>query len=166
MVILETQRLTLRTLELEDIDSLMEIWGDKEVMKYCGGSGTREMELRSLSFYINLQKEKGFSPYGVILKENSSFIGVCGFNPPNNGCDAEFMYHFKKLHWGKGYATEAARACIDYAKKNLPIRKIGASIHPENKDSGKVLIKLGFTEVGMKWCEATNQDEPYFEMIF
>lgn len=165
MVVFETERLILRTLELDDIDSVMNFWGDVEVMKYCGGAGTRERELRALQYYINMQKNKGFSPYLTILKGSGEIIGVCGFNPPNNGYEAELMYHLAQKYWGKGYATEAARACIAYAKNQLKINKIGASIDPENNASQKVLEKLGFSYAGMKWCEDTNQDEPYFEMV-
>lgn len=166
MVILETERLVLRTLELNDIDSVMKFWGDIEVMKFCGGAGTREREFKSLKYYVNMQKEKGFSPYLAILKESNEVIGVCGFNPPNHVYDAELMYHLAKKYWGKGYATEAAKGCIEYAKKYLNIKKVGASIDPENNVSQNVLKKLGFIYVGMKWCEETNQDEPYFEMVF
>jgi [ribosomal protein S5]-alanine N-acetyltransferase len=165
LVILETERLILRTLEMEDIDSLMYVWGDVEVMKYCGGAGSRERELRALRYYINMLAEKGFSPYVVILKESKELIGVCGFNPPNNGYDTELMYHFAKKYWGNGYATEAGRACIEYAKKHPRINRIGASIDPANGASKNVLQKLGFDYIGMKWCDATNQDEPYFEIM-
>ena len=165
MTICETERLILRTLELDDLDSVMNFWGDIEVMKYCGGAGTREREFKALQYYILMQEERGFSPYLAMLKETGEIIGVCGFNPPTNGYDTELMYHLAKKYWGKGYATEAAIACIDYAKKHLKIKKIGASIDPENNASQKVLEKLGFNYVGMKWCEDTNQDEPYFEMI-
>jgi [ribosomal protein S5]-alanine N-acetyltransferase len=164
LIILETDRLILRTLKMEDIDDVMNFWGNVEVMKYCGGAGTRERELGALKYYINMQQEKGFSPYGVVLKESNEIIGVCGFNPPNNGYDTELMYHLSKNHWGKGYATEAAKACIEYAKNHLKISSIGASIDPENGASKHVLEKLGFNYIGMKWCEATKQDEPYFEM--
>ena len=165
MKIMETERLILRTLQMEDIDAVMTFWGDVEVMKYSGGAGTKERELKALKYYINMQKERNFSPYLTVLKESGEIIGVCGFNPPNNGYDTELMYHFAKKYWGKGYATEAAKACIVYAKGQLKINKIGASTDPENNASQKVLEKLGFTYAGMKWCEETNQDEPYFEMI-
>ncbi len=143
----------------------MRFWGDTEVMKYCGGAGTREREFKALQYYMNMQEELGFSPYLTILKESDKVIGVCGFNPPNNGYDTELMYHFAKESWGKGYATEAAKACIEYAKKHLKIKRIGASIDPENKASLVVLEKLGFIYVGTRWCGDTNQDEPYFEKI-
>lgn len=165
MKILVTERLMLRTLELADFDLVMSFWGDTEVMKYCGGAGTKEREFKALQYYIKMQEELGFSPYLTLLKENNEVIGVCGFNPSNNGYDTELMYHLGKKYWSNGYATEAAKACIDYAKNHLEIKRIGASIDPENMASQVVLEKLGFNFVGMKWCEETNQDEPYFEII-
>lgn len=75
MKIRETERLILRTLEVSDLDELMDIWGSEEVMKYCGGAGTREHELRSLQYYINMQKERGFSPYLVLHKDTLDILG-------------------------------------------------------------------------------------------
>lgn len=161
---IETERLGLRPLRLTDIDALMTIWGDGEVMRYCGGAGSKEQELGSLNYYINLQNEKGFSPYAVILKETSALIGVCGFNPPNNGFDAELMYHFNRVYWGKGYATEAARAWLEYAKDLPNVKRVGASIDPLNQSSQKILEKLGFEFYQNVWCEATQQEEPYYQM--
>jgi ribosomal-protein-alanine N-acetyltransferase len=163
MTVMETDRLILRLLELSDLDEMMLIWGDQEVMKYCGNAGTREQEMKSLQYYINMQKTKGFSPYVVMLKESGEVVGVCGFNPPDHGCDAELMYHFKKEHWGNGYATEAAGACVNFATKLESINVLGASIDPENTSSEKVLNKLGFYSVGENWCEQTGQNEPYYK---
>lgn len=165
MILAETERLFLRTLKMSDIDALMDVWGDREVMQYCGGAGTKEREIRALTFYIKYYEEKGFSPYAVILKENNEFTGVCGFNPPGDGYDAELMYHFAKRFWGNGYATEAGKACIEYAGKTLKLHKICASIDPDNAASKHVLEKLGFRYIGMKWCEDLDRDEPHFELI-
>lgn len=164
MSLIESERLMLRKLEYNDLDELMTIWGDAEVMRYCGGAGEREQELKSLKYYIDLNQREGFSPYAVILKSTGQMIGVCGFNPPNQEYDSELMYHFKKNYWGKGYATEAAKACMIYAGKYTKIDRLGASIDPNNLPSKNVLEKLGFKSVGLKWCEATGQDEPYFEI--
>lgn len=164
MIIVETDRLLLRKLEVEDIDALMSVWGDEEVMKYCGGAGDREREESALKFYIHLQNERGYSPYAVILKENSELIGVCGFNPPCDHENMELMYHFAKKYWGKGYATEAARACIHYAREHLKSDKIVAFIDPNNQGSEKVLKKLGFIFKGTKWHDGSKKEEPYFEL--
>ena len=159
-----TDRLLLRTLNERDIDAVLSFWGDEEVMKYCGGAGNREREERALKFYINLQKERGYSPYAVILKENNELIGVCGFNPPYDHEYMELMYHFAKKYWGKGFATEAANACIYYARESLMAKKIAAFIDPSNQASEKVLKKLGFIFKGMKWHEGSKKEEPYFEL--
>lgn len=164
MVTFETDRLLLRTLKTEDLDSVLDFWGNEEVMKYCGGAGSREREQKAIAFYINIQNEKGFSPFLVSLKENSEVIGACGFNPTENDYEIELIYHFAQKYWGKGYATEAANACINYVRENLKIQKIIASIDPNNNVSKKILGKLGFEFMGMKWFEDTKEEEPYFEM--
>ncbi|HSR04313.1 MAG TPA: GNAT family N-acetyltransferase [Proteiniclasticum sp.] len=163
MFIAETERLLLRTLELEDIDPLMGIWGDDAVMKYSGGAGTREREIRALEFYLKLQEEEGYSPYAVIMKENSEVIGVCGFNPPDDE-HIELMYHFSRKHWGKGFATESTIACIDYARKHLKSEKLVAFTDPQNKGSENVLLKSGFSFKGIKWHGGSKKEEHYFEL--
>ncbi len=160
----ETKRLLLRTLDENDIDLVLTFWGDEEVMKYCGGAGDRKREESALKYYINLQNERGYSPYAVILKENNQLIGVCGFNPPYDHEYMELMYHFAKKYWGKGIATEAARACINYAREYLIAEKIVAFIDPNNHASENVLKKLGFIFKGTKWHGGSKKEEPYFEL--
>ena len=164
MTVMETTRLILRLLNMDDIDDMMQVWGDNEVMAFCGGAGTVDQELRSLRFYIDMYESSGFSPFAVVLKDSGELIGVCGFNPPNNGCDAELMYHLKKTHWGKGYATEAASACVAYALNHPKIKILGASVDPRNAASMRVLEKLGFDYVGLRFFAPTGQDEPYYMM--
>ncbi|MFZ5966961.1 MAG: GNAT family N-acetyltransferase [Bacillota bacterium] len=162
---IETTRLLLRVLTIEDIDAVTRFWGNEEVMKYCGGVGTRESRLKAIEFYSNLQREKGFSPFAVILKEINEVIGACGFNPTPNDREIELIYHFAKDYWGKGYATEAAKACIEYVRKSLQMNKIVAAVDPNHTASRNVLEKVGFQYKGVKWFEDTQQDEPYFELI-
>jgi len=162
VIIAETHRLILRTLNESDLDALMSVWGDQEVMRYSGGAGTREREENALKFYITLYKENGYSPYAVIEKKNQGFLGVCGFNPPSENGEIELVYHFAKKHWGMGYATEAAEACIDYAKNHFLTDKIAAFIDPENIGSENVLKKLGFEYKGAKFHQGSQKIEPYF----
>jgi ribosomal-protein-alanine N-acetyltransferase len=162
ILMIHTKRLYLRALEENDIDNLMHIWGNSEVMKFSGGAGTYDMEKRSLSFYMNLQKEKGYAPYAVILKDNNVFIGVCGFNPPHDGGSVEIMYHFAKPFWGKGYATESAIAVINYVKSNLDFHELSAYVDPNNQKSMRVLEKLGFTYEGVKFHKISQKEEAYY----
>jgi len=162
VIIASTQRLILRTLDEDDLDFLMSIWGDPEVMRHSGGPGSREQEVKSLKFYIRLQKEKGYSPYAVIDKVSNHFLGVCGFNPPSDLGAIELMYHFAKEHWGKGYATEAAKACLNYAQQNEITHQLAAFIDPANQGSEKVLRKLGFQYMGTAFHPGSRKVEPYF----
>ena len=165
-MIVESKRLRLRILREDDLDDLLKIWGDSETMRYCGGPGTRDQEAQSLDYYIKHQEKRGFSPYAVELKENGQLIGVCGFNPPSEECDAELVYHFNKLYWGKGYANEAVAKTIEYARTNLDIRRIDALVDIENGASAVILRKNGFHYLGMKWCDATNKMEGHYRLEF
>lgn len=165
MCIIETRRLCLRYLIQTDINELMEIWGNPEVMKYSGGAGTYEMEKKSLEFYIGLQKDKGYAPLAVILKESNTFIGVCGFNPPHDGGSLEIMYHLGKPYWGNGYATEASQAILDYAKSSLKLSKLSAYVDPNNKQSIRILEKLGFTYKGIEFHKGSQKHEPFYEIM-
>ncbi|MGN7175893.1 GNAT family N-acetyltransferase [Paenibacillus sp. FSL R5-0490] len=161
----ETERLLLRTMQQQDLDAVFQIWGSPEVMKYCGGSSTKDRIQRSIEFYRHLQEEKGYSVYAVLLKETSSLFGVCGFNPGESDDEAELLYHLSQSYWGKGFAAEAAAASVRNLTESCPnIKKIIASIDPANPASGKVLTKIGMKSKGMKWFEDTQQEELYFEM--
>ncbi|MDD9313756.1 GNAT family N-acetyltransferase [Cytobacillus firmus] len=161
----ETERLLLRTMQADDLNEIFEIWGSPEVMKYCGGASNKSRIQRSIDFYRRLQNEKGYSVYTVLLKETSALIGVCGFNPGENEHEVEVLYHFNQHYWGKGYAAEAAAACVAALRKNGPnVRKIIAAVDPANPASGKVLGKIGMTAAGMKWFKDTQQEELCYEM--
>ncbi|GLB61431.1 GNAT family N-acetyltransferase [Cytobacillus sp. NCCP-133] len=160
----ETGRLLLRTIQPDDLDAIFQIWGSAEVMKYCGGASTKSRIQRSIEFYQRLQAEKGYSVYTVLRKDTSGIIGVCGFNPAENEHEAELLCHFNQYYWGKGYAAEAAAACLTNIRNNHTIKKIIAAVDPENPASVKILTKIGMTTAGMKWFEDTQQEELYFKL--
>jgi ribosomal-protein-alanine N-acetyltransferase len=163
---IETERLLLRTLRLEDINEVMKFWGNEEVMEYCYGAGSRERVENSISHYAQNHEKRGYSVYLVIIKETGETIGACGYNPTKNADEIELIYHYKKESWGKGYATEAAKACIKYASENCKnISKITASVDPRHDASMKILEKLGFNYSHSEYCDITKQIEPYYEII-
>lgn len=165
MIIGESQRLILRILEDQDINSLMLFWGNPEVMKYCPGSTCEEEPIkRAIKRYQSLQATKNHSVYAVVHKASGEVIGGCGFNTTEKDDEIELIYHFSKDIWGKGYATEAGKIAIDYIRKNPQFKTISASVYPENTDSEKVLKKLGFKCIGMKWFEDSKCEEPCYEL--
>ncbi len=162
---IETMNLLLRTMQAEDLEDIALVWGSKKVMKYSGGPSTKVNIGRSIEAYRRLYDEKGYSTYTVLLKESARIIGVCGFNPANHENEVELLYHFNPDFWGKGYATEAAAACIkDLKERKADIKKVKAAVDPNNPGSGKVLSKIGMVAKGMKWFEDTQQEELIFEL--
>ena len=161
---IRTARLELRTLRPQDIDAALSFWGDTEVMKYCGGAIDRIAITNGIRNYMNTQNERGFSVFAVVLPETKDTVGACGFNYTKDPNEVELIYHFARKYWGNGYAIEAAKACIEYAKEYLPICRIVASVDPLHEVSIRILNKLGFQHVGKKWFEETQQYDLWFEL--
>jgi len=175
MVILETERLVLRTWELTDVDAGYAIWGDKEVVKYLPSAKvlTREEVVESIKRGIDHQIKYGYQHWAVILKESNQLIGACGFNhfddvhvddeaiaSPET---VEMSFHFQRPYWGNGFASEAAEACIHYAEANFTARRIVAGVNEQNVRSVRILEKLYFTYLGLVYFEDSHAFEPMFE---
>ncbi|WP_442599983.1 GNAT family N-acetyltransferase [Neobacillus sp. D3-1R] len=163
-VIAVTERLVLRVFDEIDVEDAKTFWGDQEVMEHCLGSLPHEHLQKVLASYAACHQTKGLSVYAVVEKQSGRVIGAAGFNVQTTLESVELIYHYAKSAWGKGYATEAASACIDFAKKNPQVFKIYASADPKNSGSLKILEKIGFEYKGTKWFDETNQEEPYFEI--
>ncbi|MGZ9585762.1 GNAT family N-acetyltransferase [Paenibacillus marinisediminis] len=164
-MVCETERLQLRVFEETDREAAASFWGDDEVMKYCLGATPLELLPKVLAGYIACDEKLGLSVYAVVEKVSGTVIGACGFNVTEGVEEIELIYHYAKTSWGKGYATEAATACVQLAKADGRVRRIHASADPSNAASFKTLEKAGFTSAGMEWFEDTGQEEPVYEYI-
>jgi ribosomal-protein-alanine N-acetyltransferase len=93
----------------------------------------------------------------VFELDTSAFIGCCGLQPyrPEEKICA-LGYHLLPAYWGKGYATEAARAVLDYARTKLALQAIFAGHHPDHNASRHVLLKLGFEQIGDEFYPPTG----------
>jgi [ribosomal protein S5]-alanine N-acetyltransferase len=163
-VISETKRLILKVFEIADLEDTKTFWGNDEVMQRCSGATPHDFLPKVIDSYFKCHEEKGLSVYAVVEKESGKVIGAAGFNIRTSKGTVELIYHIAKESWGKGYATEAATACVNIAKANGDVKTIYASADPLNADSLKILEKIGFTYQGLKWFEDTEQEEPYYEM--
>lgn len=164
VIVAETQRLYLKVYEEGDIDDMKTFWGDQEVMEHCLGAIPHEHLFKVQEAYASCHEVNGLSVYAVVEKESGRVVGAAGFNVKDIQEPVELLYHFAKNVWGKGYATEAATACVEYAKQHPKVKKIYASAAPQNAGSLKILEKIGFDYLGVKWFEDTHQEEPYYEM--
>lgn len=152
MKILETNRLILRTWTQLDADALFEIMRDARVMRYLAGGKpfTREKVVEFLIWAEKYQGENGFCRWKVIEKASGETIGSCGFARPHGTAEIELGYLLAQKHWGKGFATEAARAVKRYGFVKLRFREIIALTDSENTASQKVLEKIGFARRGVE----------------
>ncbi|WP_250435754.1 GNAT family N-acetyltransferase [Hanstruepera flava] len=149
MKIIETNRLALRELNTEDVSSLFQILSDKETMSYYPSTydmtGVRRWIKKSIKSYT----ENSFGLWAVLLKENCEFIGQCGISLQNiNGkIIPEIGYHISKKFWNRGYATESAKASLEYGFKNLKLNEIFIHTYVKNIPSQRVAEKIGMKKL-------------------
>jgi RimJ/RimL family protein N-acetyltransferase len=144
-IILETERLSLREITADDLDDLLEIWGDPEAMRLF----PRTLDHQAMREWIERNQrryeEHGHGLWAVILRSEQKLVGDCGLavQEVSGVEELEIGYHFNRKYWGRGYATEAARACMDYAFERLGRRRIISMVRPENAPSRRVAERNG-----------------------
>lgn len=145
-VILQTGRLILRELTTDDANDFYRLNSDPEVMRYTGDDpfATPEEAEKMLRNYDQYRKY-GIGRWAVLEKERNSFIGFCGLKYSADVDEYDIGFRFFKTEWNKGYATEAARACIDYAFNELSLNMIVGRAMKVNEASIKVLTKIGLS---------------------
>lgn len=150
--ILETERLTLRTWTFKDADALFEICRNAEVMLHIGDGKpyeTVEKAREFLNWAVLYQKENGFCRWAVVEKSSGKIVGSCGF-ARREVQEIELGYLFARDVWGKGYATEAAGACLKHYFERIGAEKIIAMTDLAHEKSQNVLMKIGFTRRGIE----------------
>lgn len=118
IAVLETSRLRLRQLALDDVDNLLGIFNDPEAMRYYPGTKGRAETVEWINWNLGSYRDHGFGLWAVIRKDTSEFAGQCGLTLQRNvdGRDeVEIGYSFLRGQWNRGFATEAATACRDAA---------------------------------------------------
>jgi [ribosomal protein S5]-alanine N-acetyltransferase len=106
-----------------------------------GYKDTQQMVQKMLRQY----SEYGYCFWKVLLKPKDQFVGIAGLlhQEINNKPETEISYRILEEHWKKGYATEAAKACKQYAETKLKQKRLISLIHPQNDASIRVATKLG-----------------------
>lgn len=161
-IVTQTERLTLRVPCMDDIDTLAGYWADPETMKYIGKGGTpwtREQVAERIERGIRFCAEHGMTFWTVIENETDTIIGQGGLVPiAFNGPEIELGYRLGRPHWGRGYATEIAKASARVGFELFAHDRLVAVSYPENDASRKVLSKVGFEERGLsdKYYETTS----------
>ncbi len=165
--IIETERLLLRKLSINDAPEVFEYFSDDLVTRYFGldnFNSVEEAEKIIISFNKAFEERKAIR-WGITLKETKKVIGSIGFHNINSTSKrVEVGYEITRKEWNKGYGKEALDAAIHYIFNEVKVNRIGATVRPENIPSQKLLKKCGFTEEGTLRDYQFTRGE-YFDLI-
>jgi len=148
--IFKSERLGFRNWKESDITKMAEINSDSEVMEFFPAIQNR---IQTEEFIARMQKQflqKGFCYFAVEELKSNHFIGFIGLSEQN--FEASFTpmidigWRLSKQYWGKGYATEGAKRCLDYAFNTLNFNTISATCPVINKNSENVMKKTGMVK--------------------
>jgi [ribosomal protein S5]-alanine N-acetyltransferase len=145
---IETDRLILRKITLNDAEDMYLYASNEEVTRYV--TWDTHSSLSDTIDFINSFLPQYDAPWGIELKENGKFIGTVHFvwwQQQHNS--AEIGYVLSKEYWAKGLITEAARAIISFGFENMDLVRIQARCFLENKGSERVMEKLGMSFEGI-----------------
>ncbi|HEU4391878.1 MAG TPA: GNAT family N-acetyltransferase [Blastocatellia bacterium] len=142
---IKTARLLLRPLEPSDFEAYAAFSADPDVMRYIaeGRPLTREEAWRNMAMMIGHWHLRGYGNWAVEERSTGSMIGRLGFWNPEGWPGFELGWLIARTHWGQGYATEGARAALDFAFAVLGERRVISLIRPGNRASIRVAEKIG-----------------------
>jgi RimJ/RimL family protein N-acetyltransferase len=147
MTVLETERLVLRRLTLDDAPFMRRLVNEPSWLEFIGDRGVKTEEdareyLRNGA--IASYDRHGFGLWAVVLPGGDSPIGICGLVKRDFLEDVDLGFAFLPEFWGKGFAREAAAAVVDFARRELGMRRLVAITARGNRRSIDLLARLGF----------------------
>jgi RimJ/RimL family protein N-acetyltransferase len=159
MQIIETSRVVLREFRPDDAEMLGRTLSDADTMRFYPAPLNRAAVEDWISRNLSRYREDGHGLWAMILKSSGELIGDCGLTVQDvEGInEVEIGYHVRRDQWGRGFATEAARACRDFGFKRLPAERLISLIRPENAPSRRVAEKNGMSV----WKEIVRKDLPH-----
>lgn len=146
---LTTDRLFLRPFTLQDVDALHSISSDRTVLRYFPRPEPpqRDRVERLIAQQLAHWDEHGYGWWALELRETPGLIGWCGLQFLSDFAKVEVAYLLGRDYWGRGLATEAARAAVHFGFVDLGLECIVGIAHVDNRASQRVITKLGMTLV-------------------
>ena len=151
-ILLKTERLNLRTISLANLDDMTRLNRDPAVMRYIGDGAVWTRAQSEARIRRMLRVYENFPGLGMWIGEEQStgrFVGAYVLNYIPNTVEVEVGYRLCKSAWGRGFATEGARALVRYGLLKLGLYRVVGLTHPDNEPSKRVLMKAGLRPAGM-----------------
>lgn len=146
MKVLETERLILRRLTLEDAAFILQLVNEPSWLRFIGDRRVRSLE-DARSYIqkgpVESYERLGFGLYAVERKGEPGPIGICGLVKRESLEDVDIGFAFLPSFWGQGYAYESASAVMAYGRRTFDLKRLVAVTSPDNYASIRVLEKLG-----------------------
>ncbi|HEY6379873.1 MAG TPA: GNAT family N-acetyltransferase [Candidatus Dormibacteraeota bacterium] len=144
-LVLETPRLILRPFVEADLDAMARIYADPAVTRFIsdGAPFDRFSTWRQIVFDIGHMQLRGYARLAVVEKVTGQLLGRSGMWYPEGFPALEVTWVIDHERWGEGFATEAARACLDHCWNVLGVERVCSIIRPRNAPSIRVASKLG-----------------------
>ena len=145
MFVLETPRLLIREMAIDDFDALHAVYSDAVAMVHYPEPFDATRTKAWIERNVRNYSEHGFGLWALVHKEEDKVVGDCGLSLQQVGGDAELEigYRILRSHWNQGLATEAASACRDYVFDELRRDRVISWMRPENIASRRVAEKIG-----------------------
>jgi RimJ/RimL family protein N-acetyltransferase len=157
---LETERLILRPTATEDFDGFAALVADERTARFIGGVQPRSTAWRQLCTMAGAWSLYGWAMFSVLEKSSGRWVGRLGPWTPDGWPGTEVGYGLLHEHQGKGYATEACTAAIDWAFDRLGWSEVIHCIDPQNHGSQGVARRLGSTLRGPGKLPAPFENAP------
>jgi RimJ/RimL family protein N-acetyltransferase len=147
---LQTERLTMRGFRNDDLDEMSAISADPEVTRWVGDDEgmTREETWRRIAYWVGHWELRGFGQWALIERETGRLVGRAGLLEPEAWPGIEVGWLVAREHWGRGFAPEAGRASMEWAREELGLTHIISLIEDANERSARVAEKLGMKVEG------------------
>jgi len=166
---LETERIAFSRWTQADYHLALLLWGDENVTRYISKTGkfTEQEIVNKLHLEVENLDKFNVQYWPIFEKVTEEFIGCCGLRPYEiENRIYEIGFHLRHKYWGKGFASEAARATIQYSLDELNATALFAGHNPNNISSKKILGKLGFEYIGDEFYEPTGLYHPSYKYSF
>ncbi|GAA4675657.1 GNAT family N-acetyltransferase [Streptomyces chumphonensis] len=140
---IDTERLHLRPLTADDTDRIVELTSEPEVGRYLPALDPEQLRAR-VGHLAAQWGERGYGVFAVELRHSGELVGRVGLIDWPQFDEVEVGWTLRRDAWGHGYATEAARACVDFGFATCGKPYLTCNIHPDNAPSFRVAERLGF----------------------